>query len=62
MTAAVVATGTPARVKMNGNVTPRNPPLMPKGNIRKKYVSGEEKHRSLSSLCKLGNRKMPRVS
>src|SRR6516165_1785836 len=62
MTAAVVATGTPARVKMNGNVTLRNPLLMPKGNTRKKYVSGEENRRSPSLFCRLENRKMPRVS
>jgi hypothetical protein len=62
MTAAVVATGTPARVKINGNGTPRNPLLMPKGNTRKKYVSGDENRRSPSLFCRLENRKMPRVS
>ena len=35
-TAAVVATGIPARVKMNGSVTATNPLLIPTGNIRKK--------------------------
>jgi hypothetical protein len=46
---------------MNGNVTLRNPLLMPLGSIRKKYVSGEEKRRSPSPFGELGNRKMPRV-